>query len=213
MVALWAKRGLQQSEVADRRSPARLTQIADWRRLAADGLILGAKTAPVTIVEFGDFQCPACRRFHQSVKSVMNKRPGLVQLVFVHLPLKTHPFAFQAAMGAECANAQGRFSAYADAVFSRQDLLASQPLIAFASNAGVPDLPRFERCIFESEPRTRVERGRSIADSLGFQATPTVLINGVRFPALGPEALIQIVDRLSGPGSRPTIIGPSPRAQ
>lgn len=167
-----------------------------WAELLAHGLAVGDSTAPVKIVEFGDFQCPACRQFHQSARAVLHDRPGRVQLIFIHSPLRKHEYARPTAIAAECAALQGRFLPFADAIFRDQGALGSRPLTSFSREAGVEDLAKFSLCLSRPEARARVERAARISETLGIRATPTILINGRRYPPLDARALTAIVDEL-----------------
>lgn len=88
------------------------TFVPEWRELLGSGVRLGDASAPITIVEFADLQCPACRAFHRELQTVLDRWKRKVSVVFVHYPLSNHPSARAAARALECARDQGAFSEY-----------------------------------------------------------------------------------------------------
>lgn len=89
--------------------------------LAATDHVRGDKNAPLTIVEYSDFQCPFCSRFHPTMEQVMKDYAGKVRWVYRHFPLSFHPNAQPAAIAGECAGQQNKFWEFADAMFLNQD--------------------------------------------------------------------------------------------
>ncbi|HEV3051836.1 MAG TPA: thioredoxin domain-containing protein, partial [Longimicrobium sp.] len=146
--------------------------------------------APVTVVVFSDFQCPACRVLAQSLDVIRERHPGTVAVVYRHFPLPAHPFAPAAAQASECAARQGRFQAYHDELFRRQEAIGDTSWTAFARLAAVPDLRAFEACAADTAPVPAVQRDIEAARRLGVAVTPTLLINGRRFDGTpGVESL------------------------
>ena len=157
-------------------------EIDGWRELTVEGQIFGAQDAPVKIIEFSDFQCPFCAKVQPALREVRNAYPGQVAVVYRHLPLeRIHPYAFGAALAAECAGAQGRFGPYHDVLYARQDSIGPDRWARFAMEAGVPDMKRFEKCLREERFRARVQRDIDAAQRLGFNGTPTFIVNGRSF--------------------------------
>lgn len=104
----------------------RPTRISDWRRFGGVGHRFGPATAPVTIVEFSDFQCPYCRIAWDTLRILRARYPTQVTLVYRHYPLQgIHPRALEAASAAECAGAQGLFERFHDVLFLRQESLSA----------------------------------------------------------------------------------------
>ena len=150
----------------------------------------GRDGAPVTIVEFSDFQCPACAHAFLDLQDVVRRRSD-VRLVFRHFPLDqhcndgiehgVHPMACVAACAAECAAQQGKFWEYHDLLFENQAGLARDNLFAFARDLGL-DMQRFRTCLDAPETLELVREDVRAGDSLGIESTPTIFINGRRIP-------------------------------
>ena len=154
--------------------------VDDWARVSAAGHRIGPHDAPVTIVEFSDFECPFCARFATETFPALQARfPGQVALLYRHWPLPNHRMAYPAARAAECAAAQDRFQALHDVLFAQRESLQERPLADFARDAGVPDLPSFERCIEETGSVAAIERDIAEARRIGGRGTPTLVINGM----------------------------------
>jgi|SRR5882757_5370892 len=144
-----------------------------------DDHVLGPPSADVTLVEYGDYQCPFCGRAHPIVKELLAQRPDTVRLVFRHFPLSDlHPNAEPAAEFAEAAGAQGQFWAAHDWLYSHQDTLDAPSLTAAAmsldpSGNAAKDLAG--RVYHEKIRRDFIGGVRS-----GVNGTPTFFINGRR---------------------------------
>lgn len=140
----------------------------------------GLPTAPVTLVEYGDFECPYCGRAHPIVKDLQRAVGEGMRFVYRHFPLASvHPHAERAAQAAEAAGAQGKFWQMHDTLFEHQDTLDDADLARFAGNLGL-DMARWTR-----EMGARVYAPRVHEDFLsgvrsGVNGTPTFFINGVR---------------------------------
>lgn len=171
---------------------------SDWTSWLDRSVLVGHDTAQVTIVQFVDFECPACKQFHNAtLKSVLESFGSAVAVRYIHLPLTgIHRFARVAAEASECAAEQGHFGGFVDVVFAKQDSIGLKSWVSFAQEAGVPDAAAFTTCL-NSPPAPRVAAGKSIADELGIAATPTVVVNGWRLAgALSPSELSRVVHEL-----------------
>lgn len=157
------------------------TYVDDWQRLLSAGRRIGAADAPLVVVEFTDLQCPVCRTFAAAYEARKATLGDSIALVIIHYPLGNHPEARPAAQAAECAAEQGKFPEFVTAVFARQDSLGKKPWRAFAKDAGVADLRRFDLCAADTTLKPLVQRGLAVAESLGVQATPTLVINGWKY--------------------------------
>ena len=162
--------------------------LRDWKRLIPAGRMIGDSTAPVTIIEFADLQCPFCREFHRSVQLLMQKHPKKVSLVFIHFPLRGHAFALPAARAVECAHKHGKFADLVDLLFEQQDSLKRMQgkgtdWTAYAVAAGIKDTSLFEQRMRDSSIPPGVEAGLTLAKQLGVTGTPTVIVNGWRYSA------------------------------
>jgi protein-disulfide isomerase len=152
--------------------------VDDWEEYAAVGQRYGSDSAPVTLVEFSDFQCPFCRSLATSVSAVLAKNATSVRHVFRHYPLTgVHSHAFAAAIAAECAGKQGRFRQYHDALFAQQDSIGKRGWGMFALDAGVSDTLAFSTCVRDSTTKQIVERDIAAGAKLGLTGTPGLLVN------------------------------------
>ena len=154
-------------------------QITNWERLLVGGNRIGAESAKVVIIEFGDFECPACRGFTVgTLRPILLAHPNDVAVVFQHWPLNCHRFALPAARAAECAGSEGRFEAMHDLLYDKQDSLGLKPLIAYGIEAGVQDSTRFAACLAETGTVPRIEAGIRDAKSIEAPGTPAIIIGG-----------------------------------
>ena len=163
----------------------------------------GNASAPVTIVEFSDFECGHCANFHRSVDDVLHRYGQSVRVVFHHFPLDSecnpsltvqlHREACLAAVASECAAEQGQFWQYQNVLFNNQKQLGRQSLIEYATRLGL-DTTRFATCLDSPEPRARVQNDVTEGAALGVDSTPTVFINGRLVKgALEPDLLCAAV--------------------
>ncbi len=174
-------------------------EAALWQQFVSTGHRIGSPTAPVELVVFADFECPACRRFATVTWPTLHERyPDQVAMVFQHWPLDYHQQARPAARAAECAAAQGAFTAFHDRLFAQQDSLGRKSWTAFARESGVADVAAFGRCTAETDSLPTVEAGVAWAREIGGRGTPTVLINGYRWPTIPSVAEIEQVVRRNG---------------
>lgn len=174
--------------------------LANFDELVSAGIRMGNPASQVTIVEFADFECPFCRRFHAAYSAVQQRFGEQVSLVFLHYPIQSHRFARPAARAAECAMDQGRFSQYADLLFQKQDSLGLKGWTSFADEAGVADTAAFSRCASETHEIERIENGLRLGEVVGVRGTPTVIVNGWMYPEPPSEERLQTIvnDLLAG---------------
>jgi protein-disulfide isomerase len=138
----------------------------------------GQNDAPVTIVEFGDFQCPFCKQAEASLRTVMDHHPHEVRLVFRNLPLtQLHPNAELAAEAGVCAERQGKFWELHDAMYADQTALALNSLKDTAQRLGL-DTNRFSSCMTDGSYKSAIEADGKAALDLGLTGTPYFFING-----------------------------------
>lgn len=184
------------AHLADARPLARPAQrVSNWRAIARAGIPLDDGRAPITILEFADFECPYCRRFEASYRAVKERLPRQTNLVFVHLPLTSiHRFAMPAARAAECARLQGRFQAFHDLLYQKQDSLGLISWSSMASQAGVADTLAFLRCNLSRDSMPAITDGLAEAAKLNIHSTPTLIVNGWLVPTpAGDSTLIALV--------------------
>lgn len=157
--------------------PPPIRQVRDWRTYEAAGYRMGEAFAPVTIVEFSDFQCPFCRSFSAIADSVQQRYGGRVARVFRQFPLEKHPAAMNAARASICAGRQDRFKPMYTLLFAQQDSLGMKRWTLFASEAGVPDVARFETCMADPAVNAEIQADLKAGKTLGVTGTPTFLVN------------------------------------
>jgi protein-disulfide isomerase len=137
--------------------------------------------APVTLVEYGDYECPYCGQAHYVVTEVENLAGDLLRFVFRNFPLATvHPHAEHAAESAEAAGAQGKFWEMHDTLFEHQHALDDEHLVEYAADIGL-DVPRFVRDLSTHRHAARVREDFVSGVRSGVNGTPTFFLNGVRY--------------------------------
>ncbi len=140
----------------------------------------GTATAPVTLVEYGDFECPFCGRAYPELKRVLEDLGSKVRFVFRHFPLnEQHPHAEHAAEVAEAAGAQGKFWEMHDLLYQRQAALADADLVAYARQLGL-DAERVRTELTAHTHRARVREDFLSGVASGVSGTPMFFINGRR---------------------------------
>lgn len=142
-----------------------------------DSPTTGPATAPITIVAFGDFECPYCSRGHAIVEQVRETYGDKIRLVYKHSPLPFHSFAFLAARAAVAADTQGKFWAFHDALYQRQAQLSEEVLLEVAKAAGL-DVKRLARQMTDLALDHQIEEDQRLAAALGVRGTPAYFING-----------------------------------
>ncbi|HXF83923.1 MAG TPA: DsbA family protein [Anaerolineales bacterium] len=156
----------------------------------------GPKDAPITIVEFSDYQCPYCRRWHQEVfEPLFAAYPGKIRLVYRHLPLTSiHPDAFSAAEAAMCAGEQNAYWQFHDMLFDGE-MLGSAVYIQYARELGL-NMDVFESCMRERRYQSAVQADVDFAINLGVRSTPTFFINGLAIVGAQPlEVFKDVIDQ------------------
>ena len=191
---------------------ARAALIADLRKAAPEVRVLfdaprheievsaadpsiGAPSAPVTLIEFSDFQCPFCQRVAPTLKQVQKTYGDKVRVVWKDFPLtQIHPQAFKAGEAAHCAGDQGKFWEYHDRLFANQEALQPDDLKRHAADLGL-DQTAFAACLDTSKYGERVRNGVAEGSRLGVNSTPTIYINGRVLSGAQPyEAFAAIID-------------------
>jgi protein-disulfide isomerase len=139
---------------------------------------LGPAGARVTLVEYGDFECPHCGAIHPLIQAARKAFGGNLRFVFRHFPLRSsHPHALAAAKAAEAAGEQGRFWEMYDRLFRHQTALEDEDLLEHARKIKL-DLPRFERELGARAPEIRIREDLASAAQSGAKGTPSLFING-----------------------------------
>jgi protein-disulfide isomerase len=156
---------------------------------------LGAPHAQITLVEYGDFECPSCKQAAPVVKLLLEKFANRVRLVFRHYPLEeVHPHALGAAEAAEAAAGQGKFWPMHDLLFANQPHLKPQQLRGYALKLEL-DMVRYDAEISDEVYLQRVREHEESARRSGVRATPTFFINGkLHDVSYGIQALAEGVE-------------------
>ena len=152
------------------------------------GRVKGDPKAPVTIVEFSDFQCPYCKKAATTMKDLLSKYNGRVKLAFRDFPLReSHPQAQIAAEAARCAGEQGKFWEFHDALFADQSKLDETGLVAQARALGVNE-KLFQSCLVSGKFKAKIEADLQEGSRVGVAGTPGFFINGVFLSGAQPQA-------------------------
>jgi len=148
-----------------------------------DDHISGPDDAPVTIVEYSDYQCPQCWEAHRELKELLKTHGDRVRFVFRHFPLITHnPQALPAAKAAEAAGRQGKFWEMHNALFDSQGQVSDADINRYAEEIGL-DMARFHEDMEDEAIEERIREGRVSGVRSGVHGTPTLFMNGIRFEA------------------------------
>jgi protein-disulfide isomerase len=164
--------------------------------------VIGEPHAAVTVVEYGDFECPNCKQAQPAVKLLLERFAGRVRVAFRNFPLEdVHPHALAAALAAECAGGQGKFWPMHDLLFENQAHLKAKDLQGYAARLGL-DMARF---IAEMDDQVYLQRVREQLQGAlesGVRGTPTFFVNGrVEDVSFGLRALFDAVERRLHPGT------------
>ena len=170
----------------------------------------GPESAPVVIAEYSDFQCPYCGAASSTIEGIVKKYGDQVRLVFKHMPLtELHPWAYDAALTAECAAAQKpeMFWYFHDYFYDPTKRLTKENLKEKTSNFAKTinlDVKRLNECVEKKEPKARIDYDLTEASNYGFTATPTFVVNGVVLVGNQPMSVFEevIQEQLQKAGKR-----------
>jgi protein-disulfide isomerase len=147
---------------------------------------LGPENAPLVLVEYGDYECPHCRRAHFMVKALRKAMGRKLRFAFRNFPLSAiHPSALVAAEAAESAALQGKFWEMHDVLFEHQDLLGPDAIVAWAKSLSL-DMKAFREAIEDGTALAKIRGDRASGIRSGVNGTPTFFVNGFRYNGL-PE--------------------------
>ena len=160
----------------------------------------GPATAAVTLVQYGDYECPYTRQSTTIVRAIQQQLGDKLRFVFRNFPLtEIHPHALHAAFAAEAAAAQGKFWQMHDYIFHHQHTLEDSDLEQFAEAVGL-DMPQFARDMAERPYLSRIEEDLKSGIRSGVRGTPTFFINGVLYPgSWEQEALLAALEETGAP--------------
>ncbi len=151
------------------------------RDVAPDDHVLGNADAPITLIEYGDFECPHCGAAYPIVHEVIDRMGADLRFVFRNFPVQeSHPHAMHAAQAAEAAGAQGKFWEMHDQLFEHQDALRDSDLAGYADAIGI-DADRVRKELKAGTHEEKVRRDFMGGVRSGVNGTPTFFINGTRF--------------------------------
>lgn len=172
--------------------------------IRSDEAIRGPKDAPLTLIEYSDFECPFCSRGYTTVMDLMKKYPGKIRFIYKHLPLSFHEQAMPAAQYYEAIRLQDEKKAFAfhDEIFANQGKLKNGTafLDAAAKKAGA-DLAKVKKDLNSAAVKNRIEADQKEAASFGMQGTPGFLLNGVPVRGAYPaDYFVTLVDELQKRG-------------
>ncbi len=175
-VSKLVEQGFTDSEVGEKIA-ARYRTSEPKKIDVADAPMKGSPGAKVTLVEFADYECPHCKRLQPVLRQIVDEFRGEVKVYFKHYPLPQHTNARMAAEAAVAANKQGKFWAFQDKLWDKQDELSPAEIEKIAKESGL-DMAKFRADLDAPATKDRVQRDRSEGQALGLQATPTVYIDG-----------------------------------
>lgn len=156
--------------------------------------VRGAASAPVTIIEFSDYQCPFCARVNPTLEQVRKTYGDKVKIIFKDFPLANHPQAPKAAEAAHCAGEQGKYWELHDHMFANQRALNVPELKQYAATLGM-DAAKFNQCLDSGKHAGLVAAGTAQGEKMGVNSTPTLYINGRAVIGAQPfEAFKAVID-------------------
>lgn len=157
----------------------------------------GPATAPITIIEFSDYECPYCQRWHDQVWLKLKETyPDQVRLVYRDFPLYSiHPNAAPAANAANCANEQDQYWEFHELLFSGGQDLGAEAYMRYAGDLDL-DIAAFQQCLDENRYEAEITADYEYALSIGIQSTPTFFINGIALIGAQPFEVFQEVIEL-----------------
>jgi protein-disulfide isomerase len=173
-------------------------QYPDVPRIAVsvdDDPFLGAEDAPVTIIQFAEFQCPYCGRAGESVDQVMKEYEGKIKMVFRDFPLSFHDRAVPAAVAANCGGEQGKYWEMHKQMMANQSALSESDLEGYATKSGL-DISKWQECRKDPKQEAEVQKDFEDGSKVGVTGTPAFFINGIMFSGAIPfEQFKEIIDR------------------
>lgn len=145
----------------------------------------GPDNAPIEIVEYSDFQCPACGKVQSYLGDLLTKYEGKIRLIFRHYPLPGHQHALSAHTAAECAQEQAQFWVYHDRLYQEQAVWSAMPdplerFLSYAKEQGI-ELEKFGQCLVNPEVAKRIAKEKRSGQLAGVRSTPSFVVNGQLF--------------------------------
>jgi protein-disulfide isomerase len=189
--------------------------IREWRVATPHAVAYGNPRGPVQLVEFTDFECPFCRRFHESVlPRFLEAFPDSVGWSLVHFPLPMHRFAVAAARAFECAAEDGPPPVtLVNLLYAKQDSFGLKSWTSFGAEAGLRDTASYATCVLGSGSFARIDSGIALANRFGVKGTPGVMVNGWLFSVPPSDSTLIATTRLllAGGNTLPRVEAPKRR--
>jgi protein-disulfide isomerase len=171
-------------------TPANLSEVL---KITKDDVILGDPNAPITMIEYSDYQCPFCKRFFDESEAILRKEyieGGKVKMIYRDFPLPGHPYAMPSAEAANCAKDQGKFWAYHDLIFKNQNNLATIDYLKLAEELKM-NVQEFKNCLDSNKYTQKIQNDYNSASSIGVNGTPTFFINGKQVVGAQPYSVFK----------------------
>ena len=188
----------QQQMISQLREQAGVEVLLDAPRVevAADGASMGPESAPITIIEFSDYQCPFCVRAEATVKQVLEQYGDQIRFVYRHFPLESiHPQARPAARAAFCAQEQNKFWEYHNLLFANSNALGDEDLERYAAEVGLEG-EAFRSCLEAPRSDEAVTNDLQAGSAVGVSGTPAFFVNGIMLSGAQPfEAFESIIKK------------------
>ena len=167
--------------VRDALADANIATEVDRFALVDDDPFIGAEDAPVVIVEFSAYGCPYCKQFHdETLPSILENYGDVVRYVYRDMPTVNPEVSFPSALAAECADDQGKFWEYHDALFTKQEMLSGQMLVNIAQDLSL-NMTTFNECMDSNQYYDEVNADFFDGTVNGVETTPNFFINGEYF--------------------------------
>lgn len=161
--------------------------------IAPDTHTAGNASASAFLVEFSDFQCPACKAFQPAIDIILEKYKDKIQFAYRHFPLDKHEHAVNAALTAEAAGEQGKFWDMGKLLFENQDRFSEALWKNWANDLSL-NLDEFESSFNSQKLKDKINRDRAYGDQIGVNATPTFYLNGKKLELTSQADLVKAVE-------------------
>lgn len=159
-----------------------------------DAWATGSANPKVTLVEFADFECPACGAAHPFIKQLVERYQNDLRFVYRHFPLDQHKNAKIAAEAVESAGAQGRFWEMHDLLFKNQNQLSREKILGLANEIGL-NMEQFTKELDEGKYKNKVEQDVVTGNSVGVTSTPTFFLNGKKLTGASLNQMTQQIEK------------------
>ena len=163
--------------------------------IASDTQTIGNASASAFLVEFSDFQCPACKAFQPAVDIILDKYKDKILFAYRHFPLDKHEYALNAALTAEAAGEQGKFWEMAKLLFENQEKFEDNLWKNLAMQLGL-DEKKFGESFSSKTLKDKIDRDRAYGEQIGVDATPTFYLNGKKLELTSQADLVKAIEEV-----------------